>query len=868
MKKTEKKFDKRVYSILFLFLFSLTFTSAVIETWKYNYLPEKDETDSSTTYFPTSIELINGNNATPLNLSFITTAYDGKNITIEEVSGADPIDIKFNFTDVTDFDFGATIVWYEGSTSHTIEICLWNYVTSDWDCNWEITDNDNLELVSGTVFNSERYIKDGTVQLRYHHMQSGNPSHELYIDYISISSGGAVLISNDHNSLSDRDNILVNHPNIIDVFYTETESDSLFYSITNPWNFYNSTTLTTPNLSSVLAESGNAEDQNMTNISYLQTNNAGNVDVPNITGTAVLSKVYGYQEYDYTAGLDNSYQVYGALTNVSGGLVYSPNYLQSNNVVTLGDSSYYDWDVNVNVTNPEDFEKIKIIADFHGYYFPTVDNSYLTTNFSGQAEWLATTYNIDDGNVTTPSSTLMNEISGTYAELGYLGADAANIDSITNVDLTSDSIDVGNLDVSGSFEAGSAGFDGTYAVSASKDQIQLGIVGSAPRIYFSDAGTSGSLGYTGGSLQRDFILNVHGTNVFSAGTVNPMFFRDSSNRRFHLDLDGDSRMTDDTNFTFGVDFNPTFDTEQLGVFSGHLGLLRDQVHLKIGEGRDLDIFHDGTNHIFNSTNGGLFVFEGANISIDGLIYNSEIDNSSDALEWFKDGTNYVNSDGSINHSYFGECMVEQQMVDYSKPEVVNECYQPDNYTELRDVEIYGTKGNLRKVVQKEVVIQPDLVCEDRIYYPHTKIKEGYLAECVSAKTTQAMALINEKFDLEEEVVVINNSVLAEHYITNTTKDPATLTKVENFYNSLSSKSYQDMKDLVLTQEGKLSDNVLFNYEKSNIGSYNLEAIGHTNRAMNVLMMWKISQLENKQQQQLNCWDLTTQQQIVSCMRNI
>ena len=36
----------------------------------------------------------------------------------------------------------------------------------------------------------------------------------------------------------------------------------------------------------------------------------------------------------------------------------------------------------------------------------------------------------------------------------------------------------------------------------------------------------------------------------------------------------------------------------------------------------------------------------------------------------------------------------------------------------------------------------------------------------------------------------------------------------------------------------------------------------------IKMKWKIAQLEDKQQQQLDCWDLGTQAEIVQCMREI
>lgn len=134
--------------------------------------------------------------------------------------------------------------------------------------------------------------------------------------------------------------------------------------------------------------------------------------------------------------------------------------------------------------------------------------------------------------------------------------------------------------------------------------------------------------------------------------------------------------------------------------------------------------------------------------------------------------------------------------------------------------------------------------------------------------------IRESFDYyydnqtNKSYIKISDFILSDGYVTNTTREPETLNKIENFYNILPTLSYENVKDIILDSEGRLSEGILFNYERDNLGSYKLEAIGHTNRAMLSLIMWKVAKIEDKQNRQLGCWDYNTQLEIIQCMRNI
>ncbi len=258
---------------------------------------------------------------------------------------------------------------------------------------------------------------------------------------------------------------------------------------------------------------------------------------------------------------------------------------------------------------------------------------------------------------------------------------------------------------------------------------------------------------------------------------------------------------------------------------------------------DTILYDSGTDFILNRTTGGSFRFyngsDYSTIHVHDVVEHSHNATQEDALSLF------------LKNSSVWD--VWNNETDYSKP--IKQSYEKE-------------VCEMTATIWNETIKECYNETRYEILYPYTKLTKGISTGQRQADIIQAFNQLNQNINLHENYTEFEDSVLAEHYITNTTKDPATLTKIETFYNLLSDKTYQEMKDLVLTDEGKLSGDVLFNYEKSDVGSYNLEAIGHTNRAMSVLMLWKIAKIEDKQNQQLDCWDLTTQSEIVNCMRAV
>jgi len=339
-----------------------------------------------------------------------------------------------------------------------------------------------------------------------------------------------------------------------------------------------------------------------------------------------------------------------------------------------------------------------------------------------------------------------------------------------------------------------------------------------------------------------------GIYVFATTGINPSIILakddllDSAEIRYDL-------TSSQLNFTLADKYN--FDDSM--SINGNLTLDNDGLFI----GSSTRIYNDGTDTIINTTSGSLFIYNDSgwgNIEYGSAVEHTYITQKTnkEAYELVEYAEENGGNDG--NYSAWEECYSTKNIKDYSRPEI--EYYE-------------------KEVCEIDIIIGGEHIkenCENKIFenitYPYTKVSEGINVGCKSVMIQKAYEYSERNIKHLENITQFENSVLAEHYITNTTKEPETLNKLEIFYDALSTKTYSQMKDMILTLDGKLSDNILFDYEKSDYGSYNLEAIGHTNRAMNVLMLWKISKLEDRQQQQLDCWDLSTQSEIVNCMKNI
>ena len=115
---------------------------------------------------------------------------------------------------------------------------------------------------------------------------------------------------------------------------------------------------------------------------------------------------------------------------------------------------------------------------------------------------------------------------------------------------------------------------------------------------------------------------------------------------------------------------------------------------------------------------------------------------------------------------------------------------------------------------------------------------------------QMAGLLNKNVNLQPNYTQFETGVIAEEYITNTTRDTNSLQKISALLDNI-----PDDADL-LTEEGKLSSYSLFDFELTDKGSYLMNAVTHYNRLWLILISGEVR--ENRQR--IN--DLETDNQLL------
>ena len=147
---------------------------------------------TSTTYYLNSSAVTGGSYTDG---SDVTSAWyygDDLKLNFTEGGGADPLDIYLNFTNVNDIDQLVMREYYLGSSSHFIQVQIWDYADSAWEDYFEFPGQSGFTIISIPVFDATDHIDSGNVQVRLHHVQNGITSHRLYIDFVWLVEGNNI----------------------------------------------------------------------------------------------------------------------------------------------------------------------------------------------------------------------------------------------------------------------------------------------------------------------------------------------------------------------------------------------------------------------------------------------------------------------------------------------------------------------------------------------------------------------------------------------------------------------------------------------------------------------------------------------------
>jgi hypothetical protein len=165
----------------------------------------------ATTYQPVSIFTQSGT-LDAGNLGSVLVPQDDDSYNVSEDIGAYPVlTILVNFTGLTSFDSIIGRLYYEGGQGHEVNLEIYRNETTTWENYIEFTDTSGFINFFVPVFDPLNHVNNSNLFLRFDHKSGGNPSHDLFIDYIAVVDGFTALTVSDHDSLGGRED-KSNHP--------------------------------------------------------------------------------------------------------------------------------------------------------------------------------------------------------------------------------------------------------------------------------------------------------------------------------------------------------------------------------------------------------------------------------------------------------------------------------------------------------------------------------------------------------------------------------------------------------------------------------------------------------------------------------
>ena len=111
---------------------------------------------------------------------------DGNVLIVNEASGAPGMLFDMEFSNVTSIQGLVFKGYYSGSTSHWVEIQLYNYLTTTFDIFMTFSNGNGMNYRYIEIPDGSPYISDGNSIMRAYHPSAGTPTHDLFIDYAAV----------------------------------------------------------------------------------------------------------------------------------------------------------------------------------------------------------------------------------------------------------------------------------------------------------------------------------------------------------------------------------------------------------------------------------------------------------------------------------------------------------------------------------------------------------------------------------------------------------------------------------------------------------------------------------------------------------
>lgn len=117
------------------------------------------------------------------------TKYDDVTFNFTEAAGSPGLDLRINFTNVSDFDRGVIRYKTSNLAGDFAIIQMWNYDNSVWEDYPSVGETETFATITQPVFDSSDHLQDGIAQMRIYKASNGNTNNHYYVDWIAIIKG-------------------------------------------------------------------------------------------------------------------------------------------------------------------------------------------------------------------------------------------------------------------------------------------------------------------------------------------------------------------------------------------------------------------------------------------------------------------------------------------------------------------------------------------------------------------------------------------------------------------------------------------------------------------------------------------------------
>jgi len=123
--------------------------------------------------------------------------YDEITFNFSEASGSPGLDLRVNFTGITDFNKGYIRYKTSSLSGDYPTIQLWDYDESEWEGGYGfLSETEDFLQFTNDVLDSSSHIQDGVVQMRLYKSANGNTNNHYYVDMLAIVDGYATPSGN------------------------------------------------------------------------------------------------------------------------------------------------------------------------------------------------------------------------------------------------------------------------------------------------------------------------------------------------------------------------------------------------------------------------------------------------------------------------------------------------------------------------------------------------------------------------------------------------------------------------------------------------------------------------------------------------